>query len=101
MDVNKEAERLGPDLASLPQERHGWRMPELPPYPRSIPTNFDMNSEPELILGNSLRAERFPSGSYRNISAPVQKLVQRSQGRGVENIPKPLAGGYELLLTHQ
>ncbi|MBW0582193.1 hypothetical protein O181_121908 [Austropuccinia psidii MF-1] len=32
---------------------------------------------------------------------PVQKLVQRSQGRGVGNLPKPLAGGHELLLKHQ
>ncbi|MBW0567099.1 hypothetical protein O181_106814 [Austropuccinia psidii MF-1] len=32
---------------------------------------------------------------------PIQKLVQRSQRRGVGNMPKPLAGGHELLLTHQ
>ncbi|MBW0572541.1 hypothetical protein O181_112256 [Austropuccinia psidii MF-1] len=32
---------------------------------------------------------------------PLQKLVQRSQRRGVGNILKPLAGGHELLLTHQ
>ncbi|MBW0542401.1 hypothetical protein O181_082116 [Austropuccinia psidii MF-1] len=32
---------------------------------------------------------------------PVQKLVQRSQRRRVGNMPKPLAGGHELLLTHQ
>ncbi|MBW0571662.1 hypothetical protein O181_111377 [Austropuccinia psidii MF-1] len=31
----------------------------------------------------------------------VQKLVQSIQRRGVENMPKPLAGGHELLLTHQ
>ncbi|MBW0497627.1 hypothetical protein O181_037342 [Austropuccinia psidii MF-1] len=28
-------------------------------------------------------------------------MVQRSQARGVGNMPKPLEGGYELLLTHQ
>ncbi|MBW0577627.1 hypothetical protein O181_117342 [Austropuccinia psidii MF-1] len=32
---------------------------------------------------------------------PVQKLVHSSQRRGVGNMPKPLAGGHELLLTHQ
>ncbi|MBW0531796.1 hypothetical protein O181_071511 [Austropuccinia psidii MF-1] len=32
---------------------------------------------------------------------PIQKLVQRSQRRGVGNMPDPLAGGHELLLTHQ
>ena len=32
---------------------------------------------------------------------PIQELVQSSQRRGVGNMPKPLAGGHELLLTHQ
>ncbi|MBW0553133.1 hypothetical protein O181_092848 [Austropuccinia psidii MF-1] len=32
---------------------------------------------------------------------PIQELVQRSQRGAVGNIPKPLAGGHELLLTHQ
>ncbi|MBW0487799.1 hypothetical protein O181_027514 [Austropuccinia psidii MF-1] len=72
-----------------------------PHCPRSVPTNFDFKSEPELIQGNVSRAEPLPSGSYRNISVPVQKLVQRRQGRGVRSTTKPLAGGYELLLTHQ
>ncbi|MBW0577177.1 hypothetical protein O181_116892, partial [Austropuccinia psidii MF-1] len=60
-----------------------------------------MNSESELIHGNISRAEPFSDGSNRNISKPVQILVQSSQRRGVGNIPKPLTGGYELLLTHQ
>ncbi|MBW0579823.1 hypothetical protein O181_119538 [Austropuccinia psidii MF-1] len=32
---------------------------------------------------------------------PVQELVQRSQRGGVGNMPKPLAGGHELLLKNQ
>ncbi|MBW0521099.1 hypothetical protein O181_060814 [Austropuccinia psidii MF-1] len=72
-----------------------------PHFPRSAPTNFEVNSEPELIQSNILRSEPFPSGSNRNISAPVQKMVQRSQGRQVGNITKLLEGGYELLLTQQ
>ncbi|MBW0545854.1 hypothetical protein O181_085569 [Austropuccinia psidii MF-1] len=32
---------------------------------------------------------------------PIQVLVQISQRGGVGNITKPLAGGHELLLTHQ
>ncbi|MBW0577951.1 hypothetical protein O181_117666 [Austropuccinia psidii MF-1] len=67
----------------------------------SVPTTFDVNSEPELIQGNILRAEPFKSGSHRNISVPVQKMVHSSQGRGVGNIPKPLAGCHKLILTHQ
>ncbi|MBW0583507.1 hypothetical protein O181_123222 [Austropuccinia psidii MF-1] len=63
-----------------------------PHSPRSAPTIFDANSEPELIEGNILRAEPLASGSHKNISVPIQKLVQRSKSRGVGNIPKPLAG---------
>ncbi|MBW0582685.1 hypothetical protein O181_122400 [Austropuccinia psidii MF-1] len=72
-----------------------------PHSPRSVPTDFDVNSEPELIHDHISRAEPFSSGRNRNISMPVQKLVQSSQRRGVGNMPKPLAGGHELLLTHQ
>ncbi|MBW0464297.1 hypothetical protein O181_004012 [Austropuccinia psidii MF-1] len=68
---------------------------------RSVPTNIDVNSEPELIEGNFLRAEPLSSGSHRNISVPKQKLVHSSKRRGVGNMPKPLAGGHELPLTHQ
>ncbi|MBW0466571.1 hypothetical protein O181_006286 [Austropuccinia psidii MF-1] len=68
---------------------------------RSVPTNADVNSDPELIQGNNLRAEPFSSGNHRNISVSVQTLVQSSQGRGVGNMPKPLEGGHELLLPHQ
>ncbi|MBW0586890.1 hypothetical protein O181_126605 [Austropuccinia psidii MF-1] len=72
-----------------------------PKSPRSVPTDSDVNSEPELIHDNISRAEPFSSGRNRNISIPIQKLVKRSQRRGVGNIPKPLAGGHELFLTHQ
>ncbi|MBW0584282.1 hypothetical protein O181_123997 [Austropuccinia psidii MF-1] len=72
-----------------------------PHSPRSVPTNFDENSESELIHDNISRAKPLPSCSNRNLSMPIKKLVQSSQRRGVGNIPKPLAGGHELLLTHQ
>ncbi|MBW0569758.1 hypothetical protein O181_109473 [Austropuccinia psidii MF-1] len=74
IDLDKEEERPGPDLASCPQERDILRIPELPPFLK--------------VCAYKLRF-------------PIQKLVQRSKGRGVGNMPKPLAGDYELLLTHQ
>ncbi|MBW0558456.1 hypothetical protein O181_098171 [Austropuccinia psidii MF-1] len=64
-----------------------------PHSPRSVPTNFDVNSESGLIHDNILRAEPLSSVRNRNLSMPIQKLVQSSQRRGVGNIPKPLAGG--------
>ncbi|MBW0578362.1 hypothetical protein O181_118077 [Austropuccinia psidii MF-1] len=72
-----------------------------PHSPRSVPTEFDVNSESELINGNISRAEPCSGGRNRNISMPVQKLVHIIQRRRVGNMPKPLAGGHELLLTHQ
>ncbi|MBW0589856.1 hypothetical protein O181_129571 [Austropuccinia psidii MF-1] len=102
MDLEKEEVRPEQGLQSLPQERHIWRMPELPPIPQmSVPTNFDVSFGLEIIEVNVLRAEPLSSGSHRKISVPIQKLVQSSKRRGVGNIPKPLAGGHELILTHQ
>ncbi|MBW0524071.1 hypothetical protein O181_063786 [Austropuccinia psidii MF-1] len=72
-----------------------------PHSPRSVPTNFDVNSESELIHDNILRAGPLPSGSNRNLLMPIQRLLQSSQRRGVGNMPKPWEGGHELLLTHQ
>ncbi|MBW0585062.1 hypothetical protein O181_124777 [Austropuccinia psidii MF-1] len=71
-----------------------------PHSPRSVPISIDANSESELIHDNILRAEPLSSDSNRNSSMPIQKLVQSSQ-KGVGNMPKPLAGAHELLLTHQ
>ncbi|MBW0569906.1 hypothetical protein O181_109621 [Austropuccinia psidii MF-1] len=73
----------------------------VPHFPRSVTTNFDVNSEPKLIEGNVLRAEPLSRGCHRNISVLIQKLVQSSKRRGVGNIPRPLAGDHELLLTPQ
>ncbi|MBW0461766.1 hypothetical protein O181_001481 [Austropuccinia psidii MF-1] len=101
MDLEKEEARPGPDLEDLPEERHIWRMPEFPHFPRSLPKTFDINAEIELIKVNVLRVEPLPSGSHRNISVPVQKMVQLRKGKRVGNIPKPLAGGYELSFTHK
>ncbi|MBW0522622.1 hypothetical protein O181_062337 [Austropuccinia psidii MF-1] len=85
IDLIKEEERLVPELVGLPEERKLWRIPEDPPIPQ----------------GNVLRVELLPSGSQRNISVPVQRLVQGRKGRGLGNSFKPLAGRHELLFTHQ
>ncbi|MBW0586038.1 hypothetical protein O181_125753 [Austropuccinia psidii MF-1] len=72
-----------------------------PHSPRSVPTDFNVNSESELIYGNISRTQPFSGGSNRNRSIPVPKLLQSSQRRRVGNMPKPLAEGHELLPTHQ
>ncbi|MBW0499323.1 hypothetical protein O181_039038 [Austropuccinia psidii MF-1] len=72
-----------------------------PHSPRSVPTNLYVRYETGLIHANMFRAEPLSRGSNRNLSMPVQKLVQSSQRRGVGNMPKPLSGGHEILLTHK
>ncbi|MBW0574312.1 hypothetical protein O181_114027 [Austropuccinia psidii MF-1] len=72
-----------------------------PHSPRSVPRNLDVNSESELIHDSISRAEPLPSGRNRNLSMPIQKLAQSSQRRGAGNMPKPLGGGHELLLTNK
>ncbi|MBW0591703.1 hypothetical protein O181_131418 [Austropuccinia psidii MF-1] len=72
-----------------------------PHSPRSVPTNFDVSSESGLIHDNTSRSEPLSSGRNRNLSILIQKLVQSSQRRGVGNMPKPLEGDHELILTHQ
>ncbi|MBW0500931.1 hypothetical protein O181_040646 [Austropuccinia psidii MF-1] len=59
IDVDKEEARPSQEVESLPQERHIWRMPELPHTPRSAPKNFDVNSESELIHDIISRDEPF------------------------------------------
>ncbi|MBW0537093.1 hypothetical protein O181_076808 [Austropuccinia psidii MF-1] len=36
IDVDKEEERPNPEVSNLPQERHIWRIPELPPIPQGL-----------------------------------------------------------------
>ncbi|MBW0583323.1 hypothetical protein O181_123038 [Austropuccinia psidii MF-1] len=72
-----------------------------PNSPRSVPKSFDVESKPELIEANIVRAGPLPSGRHRSISVPIKKLVQSIKRRGKGNMPKPLAAGHELLLRHQ
>ncbi|MBW0497846.1 hypothetical protein O181_037561, partial [Austropuccinia psidii MF-1] len=34
MDLDKEEARPNSEMPNIPQERHIWRMPELPPFPK-------------------------------------------------------------------
>ncbi|MBW0533826.1 hypothetical protein O181_073541 [Austropuccinia psidii MF-1] len=95
MDMDKEEARTGQDLVDLPQERF------VPNSPMSVPTHFDIKSEPEIIQGNLLRVEPLPSVKNRIISAPVNILVHRMQAGRMGNMFNPFSGAYELLLTQQ
>ncbi|MBW0582075.1 hypothetical protein O181_121790 [Austropuccinia psidii MF-1] len=72
-----------------------------PHSPRSLPTKFDINSEPELIKGNVLRDKPFPSGSHRNISVPEQKIGIEQPRKRSGKYAQAFGRGYELLLKHQ
>ncbi|MBW0461168.1 hypothetical protein O181_000883 [Austropuccinia psidii MF-1] len=70
-----------------------------PHSPRSVPTNFDVNSEPELIQGNILRAEPFPSGNHRNVSVPVHKPGAQQPRERNGKYFLAFGRGHELLLA--
>ncbi|MBW0483183.1 hypothetical protein O181_022898 [Austropuccinia psidii MF-1] len=72
-----------------------------PHSPRSIQTTPEIKSEPELIQGIGLRVKPFLNAGHRDTSVPLYKLDQRSQRERMGNIPRPLVGDHELLLTHQ
>ncbi|MBW0589991.1 hypothetical protein O181_129706 [Austropuccinia psidii MF-1] len=72
-----------------------------PHSPRSIQTTPEIKSELELIQGNGLSVKPLLNERHRDTSVPVLKLVQRSQRERMGNIPRPLVGDHELLLTHQ
>ncbi|MBW0472716.1 hypothetical protein O181_012431 [Austropuccinia psidii MF-1] len=102
MDLDKEEARPGLDLESLLQETHIWRIPEFPPIPHGLYQQpLTLTLILKLLKIIFVRVEPLLSGSHRNITVPIQNLVQSSQRRGVGNIYKPLEGGHELLLTNQ
>ncbi|MBW0592790.1 hypothetical protein O181_132505, partial [Austropuccinia psidii MF-1] len=74
MDLDREEVRPEQGLPSLPQERHIWRIPELP---------------------------TIPQGLYQQTLIPNTKIGSEQQRKRSGKYAKPLAGGYELLLTHQ
>ncbi|MBW0471294.1 hypothetical protein O181_011009 [Austropuccinia psidii MF-1] len=82
MDLDKEEVRPEQYLPSLPQERNICRVPELPPIPQGLPTNFDVNSEPELIEGDILWAELLPHSSHRNMGHEPLLTHQELSGSG-------------------
>ncbi|MBW0510173.1 hypothetical protein O181_049888 [Austropuccinia psidii MF-1] len=82
MDLDKGEAIPGPDLADLPQERHIWRMEELPPHSSiPVPTTFGIDSEPEPIKCNLLKVEPLPIGSHRNISTPVKNWYREAKDK--------------------
>ncbi|MBW0573124.1 hypothetical protein O181_112839 [Austropuccinia psidii MF-1] len=75
IDVDKEEARPSPEVASLPEGRHIWRMPELPPIPQGL--------------------------NHFQVAAMEIYQCQSKNWYKAGNMPKPLAGGHELLLTHK
>ncbi|MBW0588084.1 hypothetical protein O181_127799 [Austropuccinia psidii MF-1] len=100
MWTRKRQEQIEKCKIFLKEDTYGGCQ-HFPHTPRSVPANFNMNSESGLIHDNTSSAEPLSSGRNRNLSIQIQKLVQSSQTRAVGNMPKPLPGGHEILLTHQ
>ncbi|MBW0589841.1 hypothetical protein O181_129556 [Austropuccinia psidii MF-1] len=47
MDADKEEARSNPEVSNLSQERHIWRMPELPPIPQAPEVSKDKPKGPK------------------------------------------------------
>ncbi|MBW0551941.1 hypothetical protein O181_091656 [Austropuccinia psidii MF-1] len=102
MDLDKEEQIPGPDLTGLDQERHIWRMPDFPPFPRSVPKTFEIDTEPELIQVNVFRVETIPSGSHRNIGQwislswkdKVNNISTGLKNQSLFSIPEEGTGNY-------
>ncbi|MBW0566635.1 hypothetical protein O181_106350 [Austropuccinia psidii MF-1] len=59
MDVDKEEARPNPEVPRLPQERHIWRMAELPPIPQGVQGQAQRTSEePEISQEPSKQGQR-------------------------------------------
>ncbi|MBW0477118.1 hypothetical protein O181_016833 [Austropuccinia psidii MF-1] len=53
MDVDKKEARPGSDLEIPPQERHVWRMPQLPPIPQDLSTT-NINNQLKILKDHVL-----------------------------------------------
>ncbi|MBW0539394.1 hypothetical protein O181_079109 [Austropuccinia psidii MF-1] len=67
MDVDKEEARPNPEVPNLPQERHIWRIPELPPIPQG---------GHELLLTHQ---ELSGSGEYHRDLRRLERIVLQRQ----------------------
>ncbi|MBW0541080.1 hypothetical protein O181_080795, partial [Austropuccinia psidii MF-1] len=77
MDLDKEIKVINPkDKNVSPEERHKWRMPELPPVPKAPIT--------------VVRTEPFPAGRNRDIPVSVQELVYGGKAAGMGTSAKSL-----------
>ncbi|MBW0553111.1 hypothetical protein O181_092826 [Austropuccinia psidii MF-1] len=102
MDVEKEEEIPSSEVASLPKERHIWRMPELPPFPNVCTHKLSCEllkkiknwlknrslfiHRPEEEVGNDPKfGERRPSGVYQLQKSPRTNPTDLRRRK----IPKP------------
>ncbi|MBW0560768.1 hypothetical protein O181_100483 [Austropuccinia psidii MF-1] len=95
MDVDKEEERPNLDMASLPQERHSWRISEFSPITQGLyPQNLMWTSKRELIQGGNklllthqeLSALREDHGALRRME-PI--VLQRQGQKDKELVEEP------------
>ncbi|MBW0479074.1 hypothetical protein O181_018789 [Austropuccinia psidii MF-1] len=108
MDGDREEERTGPDLTSLPQERHVWRMPELTPISQvpvkklvqlsqgrdvgniTKPLEGGMNSYLHIkrFLGQERTIEILGAWSSLSFKAKVKKIKKWLKNQSILSIDK-------------
>ncbi|MBW0548811.1 hypothetical protein O181_088526, partial [Austropuccinia psidii MF-1] len=115
MDVDKEEARPNPEVPNLPQERHIWRMPELPPIPQGKEEELeicpsvwkgDINSYLHIksflgqektidLLGgwSRLSCKDKPKGPQKKTIGPK---IHQGKGKGKANWHIPYPQGYRI-----
>ncbi|MBW0541666.1 hypothetical protein O181_081381 [Austropuccinia psidii MF-1] len=99
MDVDREEARPGPDLASIPQERHVWRIPELPSIPQDERVELTPNLEKEGPLASTTSkkspevSKEKPKGPHKKQRGPKNNLGKR---KGKTNWHRPYPQGYRI-----
>ncbi|MBW0524951.1 hypothetical protein O181_064666 [Austropuccinia psidii MF-1] len=94
MDVNKEEARPNPEVSNLPQERHIWRIPELPPIPQQKPKKRSGKYTQAFGRGHELlitHQELSGSGEYHRTLRrlePTVLQIQRKKDKEFVEEPK-------------
>ncbi|MBW0505251.1 hypothetical protein O181_044966 [Austropuccinia psidii MF-1] len=100
MDLDQDIQVISPkDKNVSPEERHKWRMPEIPPVPKGYKAPFILSFESleaEITAIPVFRPELFPAGNNRDIPISLQELVYGSKAAGVGTSAKSLDRNNEL-----
>ncbi|MBW0540142.1 hypothetical protein O181_079857 [Austropuccinia psidii MF-1] len=101
LDGNKEEARPNPEVSNIPQERHIWRIPELPPIPQDKKKDLEITPAfetegPVASTSSKPALEVFkdkPKGPQKKKKGPKN---HKGKGKGKDNWHRPYPQGYRI-----